>query len=73
MSDLLGEEREIIQTAIAIYIRRCLTEDAMPPEMNDKAYVREAMIEAGAVEQVEDKRKRDLVKALNLFLKEPLT
>ena len=56
MSDLLGEEREIIQTAIAIYIRRCLTEDAMPPEMNDKAYLREAMIEAGGVEQVQNKK-----------------
>ena len=70
MSDLLEEELRIKNLAIAIYVRRCLTCDAMSPEMEDKAYVREAITEAGGVELSQDKGICDLVKALYIFLKQ---
>jgi hypothetical protein len=67
MSDLSEEEHRIVKPAIAIYVRRCLSCHAMPPEMEDKAYIRQAITEAGGIELSQDKDICDMVKALYIF------
>jgi hypothetical protein len=72
MSDLSEEELQIITPAIAIYVMRCLSCDAMPPEMEDKAYAREAISEAGGIELSQDEEICKMVKSLYIFLNQTL-